>query len=306
VNLVSEDGEPLCLASDAMIELRQFDYGIFSARAQFLGTFSRFGLVPSPDVAALKQAGLVHSKSGTIFNYPGLCESAFAWDIWQEIELISRYAERGLRVLDVGCGWGRLIPAMLEKNIEIDALECNSFLAAHCAERFGSRANIFNVDAAEFCAPGRYGLAFAAMNTLRYLGTWARLVLHLRHLSDSLAVNGSYLIHASFTGRDGRIEPTAWQFSHFGRPFRIEWSTAGMDYLNEVCIEEVVLDDLTTGARHREFQSQLVFSPERFMWAVDRCQKLHVAEVFSETGLCCGVGKDAVKEGRIWVRLVRV
>lgn len=160
----------------------------------------------------------------------------------------------GTRLLDVGCGVGRLLLPLAESfGARIDGLDVDRASVLFLKDRAPDHARIFHGDAATWSAIGQYGDAFSAMNTLRYLGSRARVRAHLKSMFHSLTPGGRYLINMSFNDEFRGANARSWTVGETS----YSWSNSSYDPIDDQLEERVTV---TSGDEliHDEFQLQFV------------------------------------------------
>ncbi len=95
----------------------------------------------------------------------------------------------GLRVLDAGCGTGKLAEIMIRAGAAVTAFDYNADFVDRARRRLGERATVFQADLSQplaFAANGSFDLVTASL-VLHYLRVWAPA---LRELHRVLADGG--------------------------------------------------------------------------------------------------------------------
>lgn len=212
------------------------------ALAHIPNAFAGQNILTQEASTVLTEAGLLP----TLFNTPGIANIYPDTETNHEVEFLQRIIERETktaRILDVGCGVGRLTIPLVEHGYLVEGVDISHKSIAALQAKFHAMSrevSLFVADVANFSAPDRYGFAFSAMNSLRYLATPERLRNHLSCMRDSLHGGAKYLINfsvqsvgASQVGTDS----VSWET----RGISYTWTTGIVDRLNHVMDEVVTI-----------------------------------------------------------------
>jgi hypothetical protein len=304
MELVCENGEKLRVAPHARWYCNPFSYQVIGRNIKHEGLFTQRGCVTVVDAAELKNKGLLLSPTTSIFDNPALCDSMFQWDTSSELAFIMKNRVDDARLLDVGCGWGRLLEGLVRLGVCADGFDSSPRLVDAARNRLPPSVGLFVSSMSDFCAPRAYSLAFAAMNTIRYARSHWELVSHLRLISQSLVPGGRYLVHTSLLQDPRNVSSTAWEFKHKGKQYRAQWRGESIDYFHSVLYEEVTLTDLDTGAQHREIQRQLLFSLSELVQYAADAGPLELLDVSDERGRSVALNSTDLN-GRYWITFGR-
>ncbi|MEN0085483.1 MAG: class I SAM-dependent methyltransferase [Leifsonia sp.] len=189
----------------------------------------------------------------------------------------------GGAVLDVGCGVGRLLVPLRQLGMQVDGVDVSISAIRSLAGRFDgheSLPRLYTADIATFTIHHGYTAAFSAMNSIRYLGTRARCVSHLRAMSLSLKRDAPYLVNMSFPTPKRSSGRTTWR----AHATEYSWADGFVDPLESTRDERVTVLDEATGTMLEEVQ--LLFSPSfaEFLSIVDTTgwQCAHVFDAAGE------------------------
>lgn len=228
----------------------------------------------------LTRAGLI-STLFTLQDIGDVCDASQTNNDLQFIRevLLKRYGST--LCLDVGCGTGRLLLPLLSQGYKLDGVDSRSAIIRSLAQDLpqSSETRLFVSDAATFCSPNTYTTAFAALNSLRYLVTPARVVAHLRAMAMSMVAGGKYLIQITVCSNpDPATRPLVWT-----KPGKTEvtysWSTASVNFVDGVMDEKVTYSiNKTTRV---EYQPQFLSSYQWISyvlktsgcWRIEACWK---------------------------------
>lgn len=146
-----------------------------------------------------------HPPGGRLFDQPALYDNVFGWDPGAELDFIMSVTEVG-RLVEFGCGSGRLLIPLLEHGYQVDGVDSSSAALNHLAAKVGGlrrgRARLVLGDLAEVALLPCYPTAVAALNTMRYLPSTDAVAAHLRRAAMSVESGGRYLVHLDSFGTD--------------------------------------------------------------------------------------------------------
>lgn len=137
--------------------------------------------------------------SHPIYDRASLYEAAFAWDAAPEAEFYGRVLGPG-RILDVGCGTGRVLAALAACGREVTGLELSPAMAGIASAR---GLDVVVGDMRTFRLPRPADGAFSHLSTFRYLASDGDVAAHLDAMAAALPRAGSrYAIDHDLVGRD--------------------------------------------------------------------------------------------------------
>lgn len=147
-----------------------------------------------------------HPPGGRLFDQPALYDHLFGWDPGAELDFITSMTEAG-RLVEFGCGSGRLLIPLLERGYQVDGVDSSSAALNHLAAKVGGRRRggvprLVLGDLTEAALLPCYPAAFAALNTMRYLPSTDAVAAHLRRAAMSVEPGGRYLVHIDSFGTD--------------------------------------------------------------------------------------------------------
>lgn len=101
------------------------------------------------------------------------------------------------RLLELGCGGGRLVVALAARGYQVVGLDHNRAALDYLRERLRRRrlhARLLHADMARFQLPQPVDAAFCTFNTFRHLTTEGDARTHLHCVAKSLRAGGIYLL----------------------------------------------------------------------------------------------------------------
>ena len=136
------------------------------------------------------------------YNYPEYWELAFADETKPEADFIEQACKKYVigptkRLLEPGCGSGRLVMEMTKRGYHMTALDLNvpslDFLKGRLAKK-GWKADIFAGDMTNFTVSKPIDCAFNTFSTFRHLLTEEQAEGHFRSILAALRPGGIYLL----------------------------------------------------------------------------------------------------------------
>lgn len=138
------------------------------------------------------------------YDYPEYFDLAFADETAAEADFIeaacAKYATgRVRRVLEIGCGGGRLVEELLRRGYAVLGLDNNPASLAYVRKRLKKlrpprRARLLLADMAAFRLPQPVDAIVNTFNTFRHLTTEAAAVSHLRCVAQALRPGGIFVL----------------------------------------------------------------------------------------------------------------
>lgn len=169
-------------------------------------------------------------------------------------ELLSFAKQPVHRLLDVGCGIGRLLVPMTLRGYQVDGIDVSPTAILSLRNRLrelNTSATLVIGDIARTSIVTEYDFAFSAMNTVRYVGNRARFISHLNHIYQSLGPEGIYAFNMSFS-----VKHIQGKASWVANNIEYVWESGYEDVVNHQ-IDEVVVAKRKDGVNlHREIQLQ--------------------------------------------------
>jgi SAM-dependent methyltransferase len=201
-----------------------------------------------------------------IYDHPNYYDIGFGWDPSKELDFLEacfrKYCpSRVGRVLELGCGTGRLLIGLAERGYEVVGVEINRLMiefAASKSRRMGIQLQIVESDMASFDIVDKVDAAFCAIDTFRYLPNEEAARNHLKCVGKVLRPNGLYIIDLTILGsEDSDLEhPEEWTIERGGVRVTVAHSRIGLpDVRNRRTLEEMSLTVAEDGVT-RKFEDK--------------------------------------------------
>jgi SAM-dependent methyltransferase len=134
-----------------------------------------------------------------------LYDIAFDWDVSDEVGwLLERLGPDCRRVLEPGCGSGRMLEALAQLGLEVTGIDISEPMLELARNRLGERGTVALFDMADFDLETTFDGALCPINTLTLLSPDA-LARHLACMADHLVPGSRYLVQV------GLVEPDQWE-----------------------------------------------------------------------------------------------
>jgi len=112
------------------------------------------------------------------------------------------------RILEAGCGSGRLVREMARRGYAVTGMDLNGPALEYCQEtlkQLGCRAVLSKQDMTDFHFDQPFDAAFNAINTFRHLETESAAVSHLKCISKHLRPGGVFVLSLHIVPNDGEL-----------------------------------------------------------------------------------------------------
>ncbi|HIA63410.1 MAG TPA: class I SAM-dependent methyltransferase, partial [Planctomycetaceae bacterium] len=135
------------------------------------------------------------------YDYPQYWDLAFADETGQECEFLIQCSQKYLsgdvkRVLEPGCGGGRLVVALASRGYEVTGYDLSETAIAylqHRLENEGLQASAIVADMQSFVAAPPVDIAINTVSTFRHLLTEQAALAHLGVMAESIRPAGLYI-----------------------------------------------------------------------------------------------------------------
>ncbi len=112
------------------------------------------------------------------------------------------------RLLETGCGSGRLVREMARRGFQTTGLDLNTTALAYCKKKLDEeklQADLVQGNMADFDFDQPFDAAFNAINTFRHLETEASAVKHLKCVARHLKPGGVFVLSLHLVPRGGDL-----------------------------------------------------------------------------------------------------
>jgi SAM-dependent methyltransferase len=159
------------------------------------------------------------------YDYPQYFDMVFRNETAAEVAFFERAFDRFAsgrvrRLLEPGCGSGRLVAAMAARGYQVTGLDLSQSMLDYLAVRLRRRnlnASLVQANMTEMSLPRTFDAAFCTFNTFRHLLTDRDAVAHLRSTADHVRKGGIYVLGFHLIPMDADPECTErWRASHGG------------------------------------------------------------------------------------------
>ncbi len=161
----------------------------------------------------------------TWYDHPQYFDMVFRDETDAEVEFFEQAFEKFVvgdvkRLLEPGCGSGRLVVGMAAKGYDVTGLDLSPPMLAYLRDRMKRRklpGTFVQGDMTQMSFDEPFDAAFCTFNTFRHLLDEAAAEQHLRSIADNLRVGGIYILGFHLIPMDADPECTErWRASHGG------------------------------------------------------------------------------------------
>jgi SAM-dependent methyltransferase len=155
-----------------------------------------------PRVRRQMQGGNRQELTANWYDFPAYYDLAVRRETRAEADFIEAACRKYVpfqvrRLLEPGCGSGRLVVALAQRSYELTACDVNEHALAYLRrklDRRGLTAKVFRGDMADFSTRGRVESAFCTFNTFRHLLTEGEARRHLECVARAVRPGGIYIL----------------------------------------------------------------------------------------------------------------
>lgn len=136
------------------------------------------------------------------YDHPHYFDLVFRDETEDEVEFFERafkkFTKRKVRrLLEPGCGSGRLVVAMAERGYDVTGLDLSESMLEYLRRRLKRRdlsAKVVQGDMTSMKFKRKFDAAFCTFNTFRHLTSQDDAIAHLRSVADHLKKGGLYIL----------------------------------------------------------------------------------------------------------------
>ena len=193
-------------------------------------------------------------------------DAAFSWSVDGEVDwLLDRFGDSVRRILDVGCGSGRFMPAFAKRGIEVVGVDRSESMLIRARERMRTAGldlpRLECADMSDFAFGAIVDGAFCAINTFGYLQSRRAAEAHLECVHKHIPEGGRYLVQL------GLRSPATWDSPSSNPPaewvaesdvgrVRCRWSERGVDTERHI-EQQIARFEIITGKRAGEVHEEV-------------------------------------------------
>lgn len=128
------------------------------------------------------------------------------YDFWHsnskknELDFYASYIIPNKKSLEVGCGTGRLLIPLLQRNYDIEGLDYSSSMLEQCKKKMLTlklKTEVYLSAIEEFKKSNKYNFIFSAGETFQHIVDYKKAMAALKNIYDSLAEKGTCIISCS-------------------------------------------------------------------------------------------------------------
>lgn len=241
------------------------------------------GTILPNTAACLLASEVLYSHKSKIFADPHFCRAILSWNCDAELAGLVHLAGSisAATLLDVGCGFGRLMIPLQEMGFAVFGVDSEPALVEYANKMRVSTgqgmALCADMESLSFTAS--IDMAFAAMNTVRYLEDVCNLQRHLQCMARSVRPGGIYAFHVAVAPASSNYRHS-WRFVHEDAEYEVVWESKYFRRLRRQVIDEISLRpvgaDTPAIIEHQaqiDLTSQVladVLAQQAAWWSIDR------------------------------------
>jgi len=207
-------------------------------------------------------------------------DAAFTWDVQEEVNwLLERFGGSPGRLLEPGCGSGRLMPAFAQHGVELVGID-RSQTMLDCARRRMAELGLpapclQRADMDNFTIDADCDGALCPINTFGYLATDREAASHLDCVAASLRDGARYLVQLDIRSlEDPQSGPPArWETTSPEGTIRCTWEGGEYDRASKIEIQVSrfeVLDGTKAGQVYKDLHPMRVWNWSDWTALIDR------------------------------------
>lgn len=202
-----------------------------------------------------------------------LYDIAFDWDISDEVVwLLERLGPGCRRVLEPGCGSGRMLEALAERGLEVTGIDLSEPMLELARLRLGDRGTVARADMSDFDLGETFDGAVCPINTLLHLSP-DQLLRHLHCMDRHLEPGATYLVQVGLVD-PGQWEPFSgshWEASRGGTQLKVDWFDEELDAAHGISRQRSrieVLSGVRAGEVLEEVHQMTAWMPQTWSEAI--------------------------------------
>jgi SAM-dependent methyltransferase len=225
------------------------------------------------------------------YSYPQYWDLAFRSETTLEADFLEAAAQKYVnfpvqRMLEPGCGGGRLVVELASRGYHVTGLDLNESAVRYVKRRLQRRhlrADVFRADMTDYRDPGRYDLAFNTFNTFRHLTSESTARQHLESIATSLRPGGIYVLGFHLLPPDTDPEDCErWSAKHGATKVTVTLRVLNFDRRTRI---EVIRFNLLVRSKHRELRIRTdyryrIYTASQFRRLLSSIPSLELCDVY--------------------------
>lgn len=187
-----------------------------------------------------------HPAAVSWYDYPQYYDLGFRDNSKREVKFFQAAFERFVpgkvnKILEPGCGTGRLVFELAKLGFEVTGLDLNSVALGYCQKRLHRRgldADLVVGDMTDFSFPTQFDAVINPINTFRHLTTEDQAVRHLKLVAKHLRPGGIYILGLHLIPPDADLEGTERWTAKQGKT-KVTYSLSVIDSSRRTRIENL-------------------------------------------------------------------
>jgi SAM-dependent methyltransferase len=235
---------------------------------------------------------------------PELYDIAFGWDLSEEVDwVVERLGPDCRRVLEPGCGSGRMLAALAERGLEVVGLDLSPEMVAYARLRLGDAGEVVHADMTDFDLGRRFDVAVSLVSTVGLLSPEG-FEAHLDAMARHLEPGARYLMQQGVFTPDADLWRSEWDAVRNGIKLHVVWEALGREGSRERSRSRV---EVLAGPRAGDVVED---EHTNTFWTVDAWQEAIAGSPFTQLACYDGrqPGRPAVDldagGGLLWHELV--
>lgn len=194
------------------------------------------------------------------YDHPEWYEFGFIKDTPREARFLADAFKKYVpfpvvRVLETGCGSGRLVREMARRGFQLTGLDLNTTALAYCRQKLQEEqlsADLVQGNMVDFDFDEPFDAVFNAINTFRHLETEAAAVKHLKCVARHLKPGGVFVLSLHLVPRGGELYGTErWGTRSPERSVYYSLTVSDVDLKNRIERLEITMNVKEHGKQYR-------------------------------------------------------
>jgi len=256
------------------------------------------------------------TRRAALYDWPGYYDIAFDPEAAGELAMLERaIADHGRlggepgRVLEPGCGTGRLLIPLASVGYEAVGYDHSPAMAAYARRRIAQvglddRLRVLVADMTDAAFEPRFDAAICPISSLSHLREDAAIIDHLRATGRSLRPGGVYVMQLATVWEPGLgHEPSFWTTQRDGVRVTVEWAVESDDPDARLSHQRytMTVDDHGRRRERVETLAMRLWLDADVRRLVDASGALELAGAYDEAGEALPIGEPVGADaGNAW------